>query len=51
MIKETKIGDVIIVKQTTWYVYDGDENRNQDKPNLITSDKKIIKDLKKRLKA
>lgn len=50
MIKETKIGNVIIVAQTTYYVYESQEKRDKDEFYLTTSDQKVIRSLKKRVK-
>lgn len=50
MLKETKIGEVVIVAQTTYYVYESPEKRNKDEYFLCTSDAKKIRDLKKDLK-
>lgn len=50
MIKEVKIGEVIIVAQTTYYVYDNQNKRDKDEFYLCTSDEKVIRDMKKRAK-
>lgn len=50
MLKETKIGEVVIVAQTTYYVYESPEKRDKDEFFLCTSDAKKIRDLKKDLK-
>jgi hypothetical protein len=47
-LKETKIGDIIIVAQTTYYVYRSAEDRVADKFFVCTSDKKVISALKKK---
>jgi hypothetical protein len=50
MLKETKIGGIVIVAQTTYYVYESPEKRKKDEFFLCTSDAKKIRDLKKKLK-
>jgi hypothetical protein len=50
MLKETKIGEVVIVAQTTYYVYETPEKRKKDEFYLCTSDAKKIRSLKKTLK-
>ena len=46
MIKETKIGEAIIVEQTTYY-YASEEDRKDDKFGFCTSDKKKINESKR----
>jgi len=50
MVKETKIGEVVIVAQTTYYVYETQEKRDKDEFYLCTSDEKKIRGMKKLLK-
>jgi single-stranded DNA-binding protein len=50
MLKETKIGEVVIVAQTTYYVYETQEKREKDEFYLCTSNEKQIRNLKKNLK-
>jgi hypothetical protein len=49
MLKETKIGEVVIVAQTTYYVYESQEKRDKDEFYLCTSNEKQIRSLKKKL--
>lgn len=51
MIKETKIGDYVIVEQTTYYVYNNEEDRKNDHYSMSTSDKRVIKDIEETLKS
>jgi hypothetical protein len=50
MVKETKIGEVVIVTQTKYYVYETQEKRDKDEYFLCTSDAKKIRRMKKQLK-
>jgi hypothetical protein len=50
MVKETKIGEVVVVAQTTYYVYESQEKRDKDEYYLCTSDARHIRRLKKMLK-
>jgi hypothetical protein len=50
MLKETKIGEVIVVAQTTYYVYETQAKRDKDEYYLCTSDEKQIRNMKKKLK-
>jgi hypothetical protein len=50
MLKESKIGEVVIVAQTTYYVYETQEKREKDEYFMCTSDAKRIRSLKKKLK-
>jgi hypothetical protein len=50
MLKETKIGEVVIVAQTTYYVYESQEKREKDEFYLCTSNEKQIRRMKKALK-
>jgi hypothetical protein len=50
MIKETNVGGVVIVAQTTYYVYESLEKLKKDEYYLCTSDVKKIRKLKKQLK-
>jgi hypothetical protein len=51
MLKETKIGDAVLVVQTTYYLYRSEEDRKEDKYFVSTSDKKTIDMYKKQIKA
>ena len=50
MIKETKIGDAIIVEQTTYYYYPSEADRKEDKFFLSTSDKRKINEVKRQIR-
>lgn len=50
MIKETKIGDAVIVEQTTYYYYPSKADQDEDKFFLCTSDKKKINEVKRQLR-
>lgn len=50
MIKETKIGEAVIVEQTTYYYYASEEDIKDDKFVFCTSDKKKINETKRQLK-
>jgi hypothetical protein len=50
MIKETKIGDAVVVEQTTYYYYKSEEDRKKDIFVLSTSDRKKFNDIKKQLR-
>jgi len=50
MIKETKIGEAVIVEQTTYYYYASEEDRKNDKFFLCTSDRKKINEVKRQLR-
>lgn len=50
MIKETKIGTKIFIEQTTYYMYDSEYARSNDRPSITTSDKKVFDKEKKRQK-
>jgi len=47
MIKEEKIGKRIFIAQTTYYIYDSEEKRQNDYAFLRTSDKKLFESYKK----
>jgi hypothetical protein len=51
MLKETKIGNAVIVTQTTYYLYRSEEDRENDNYFMCTSDKKTIDMYKKQLRA
>jgi len=48
MIKETKIGAKIFIEQTTFYVYESEYHRQNDRASIVTSDKKVFNAAKKR---
>lgn len=47
MIKETKIGTKIFIEQTTYYVYESEAHRMNDKATISTSDKKAFDKVRK----
>ena len=47
MLKEKKINSMVFVEQTTFYVYHNEEDRKEDKPCMVTSDKWTFNRLKK----
>jgi hypothetical protein len=51
MIKEEKIKELIFLTQTTYYIYNSEEDQKNDKPSIITSDKKTFDNYKKRIKS
>jgi len=51
MIKEEEINGMYFVEQTTFYIYKNKEDRDKDKPVVITSCKKAYKNYKKNEKA
>jgi hypothetical protein len=51
MLKETKIGDAILVVQTTYYLYSSEEDRKNDHFFVSTSDKRTIDTYKKQIRA
>lgn len=50
MIKETKIGDAVIVEQTTYYYYRSEEDRKNDIFFFCTSDRKKINEVKRQIR-
>lgn len=50
MIKETKVGELVIVAQTTYYVYKNKEKREKDEFSICTSDVRVINDIIKKNK-
>ncbi|MFA5366290.1 MAG: hypothetical protein WC333_00005 [Dehalococcoidia bacterium] len=50
-MKETKIGDIIFVAQTTYYIYGSEEDRKSGHFSVSTSNKKVFEDYKKQVKA
>lgn len=50
MLKEEKIGEVVIVAQTTFYVYESEEKRKKDEFYVCTSDIKVIQNIRKQAK-
>lgn len=50
MIKETKIGDAVIVEQTTYYYYASEEDQKEDKFVMCTSDRKEINRIKRTIR-
>jgi hypothetical protein len=50
MLKETKIGDAVIVEQTTYYYYASEADRKKDKFFLCTSDRKKINEVKRQIR-
>jgi hypothetical protein len=50
MIKETKIGEAVIVKQTTYYFYSSEEDQKNDKYWLCTSDPKKAEEVKRQMR-
>ncbi len=51
MIKEEKIKELIFLAQTTYYIYNNEEDRKNDIPYIITSDKKTFDSYKKGIKS
>jgi len=51
MIKETKIGEAIIVEQTTYYYYPSEVDRKNDKYSFCTSDRNKINQTKRNLRS
>ncbi len=51
MIKETKIGEAVIVEQTTYYYYASGEDRKNDKYVFCTSDRNKINQTKRNLRS
>jgi len=51
MLKETKIGEAVIVAQTTYYYYASEEDRKNDKYVFCTSDRDKINDTKRNLRS
>lgn len=47
MLKEEKINSMIFVEQTTFYVYRNENDRKEDIPCLITSNKDVFDNHKK----
>lgn len=50
MLKETKIGEAIIVEQTTYYYYVSEDDRKDDRFTFCTSDKKKINEVKRQIR-
>lgn len=50
MLKETKIGEAVIVEQTTYYYYASEEDRKNDKYVFCTSDRNRIREAKRNLR-
>lgn len=50
MIKETKIGNAVIVEQTTFYYYPSKEDQKNDNYSFCTSDRKKINEVKRQLR-
>jgi len=50
MLKETKIGEVVFVEQTTYYVYRSETDIKEDKFFLCTSDRKKINEVKRQVR-
>jgi len=50
MIKETKIGNTIIVEHTTYYVYQSENAHKNDNYYFCTSDRKKINEVKRQLR-
>lgn len=50
MIKEIKIGEAVIVEQTTFYYYASVSDLKEDKYVMCTSDRKKINDIKRQIR-